>query len=179
MNHRAHVLVSRCLLGDPVRYDGDANRVEDSALQRWRREGRIIPVCPEVMGGLDTPRPPAEIEPGEGLEGDDVLAGGARVQTASGADVTDAFVEGAHQALIEALEAEVQVAVLKEGSPSCGSGRIYDGTFEGEQRDGAMGVTAALLEAYDITVYSEYELERADAHLRRIDRADRTDGSEQ
>jgi uncharacterized protein YbbK (DUF523 family) len=77
------------------------------------------------------------------------------------------------------LEARVQVAVLKEGSPSCGSGRIYDGTFEGEEREGAMGVTAALLEAYDITVYSEDELERADAHLRRIDQADPSGSAEE
>lgn len=166
---RARVLVSRCLLGEPVRYDGEANPVEDSILDRWRREGRVVPVCPEVMGGLQTPRPPAEIESGEGVDGADVLAGEARVLTESGEDVTDAFLTGARRALIEALESEARVAVLKEGSPSCGSGRMYDGTFDGQVRDGGRGVTAALLEAYDVAVYSEEEFEQADEHLRRLD----------
>ena len=170
MAQRAHVLVSRCLLGDPVRYDGDANPAEHSALDRWRREGRVIPVCPEVLGGLQTPRPAAEIESGEGIDGTDVLAGRAEVRTTSGEDVTGAFVDGAHEALFEALDADVRVAVLKEGSPSCGSGRIYDGTFDGSVRDGGKGVTTALLEAYEISVYSEDEIDLADAHLRRLDR---------
>ncbi len=166
---RAHVLVSRCLLGEPVRYDGEANPVEGSVLERWRREGRVVPVCPEVVGGLQIPRPPAEIESGEGVDGADVLAGEARVLTESGEDVTEAFVAGARRALFEALESEARVAVLKEGSPSCGSGRIYDGNFDGEVRDGGRGVTAALLEAYDVAVYSEDEVEQADEHLRRLD----------
>ena len=106
------------------------------------------------MGGLDTPRPPAEIVGGSGA---DVIRGTCSVCSKVGADVTTEFLRGAEKALSLAKEHRVQYAVLKESSPSCGSHTIYDGTFSGVKRAGE-GVTAALLRAHGITVYSEKEI---------------------
>ena len=145
------VLVSSCLLGRPVRYDGRAKTSSSRILARWRAEGRLVPFCPELAGGLGVPRPPAELQDG-------------RVVTVDGQDVTDAFVLGAELALTAARNAGVRVAVLKEGSPSCGSGRIADGTFGGGGIPGA-GVTTALLRANGITVFNEDQFEAADALL--------------
>ena len=155
------ILVSACLLGEPVRYDGSDNEAEEDLLRAWRREGRLVSFCPEVAGGLGTPRPPAEIVGGDG---EDVLEGEARVVTVDGDDVTDAFLEGARRALEAAREADADIAILKEGSPSCGSGYIYDGTFSGTKRDGP-GITAAMLERHGIRVFSEDQLRAAARHL--------------
>jgi uncharacterized protein YbbK (DUF523 family) len=150
------LLVSACLLGRPVRYDGSDNATGDDRLSRWNEQGRVVPFCPEVAGGLATPRPPAEIIDGRG---GDVLDGRARLETDEGADVTEAFLAGAEGALRAALEAGVSAAILKEGSPSCGSGYIYDGTFSGTRLEGARGVTAALLERHGIPVFAEHQLD--------------------
>lgn len=158
----AGVLVSACLLGRKVRYDGGHSQAESAILARWKAEGRICVFCPEVSGGLPTPRPPAEIVGGTGT---DVLDGHARVVTEEGQDVTDSFVRGAHNALRAALEAGAQVAVLKSKSPSCGSKTIYDGTFSGTRLAG-QGVTAALLGRHGIRVFDEAEFAAADAYLR-------------
>jgi uncharacterized protein YbbK (DUF523 family) len=138
-----------------VRYDGGAKTVHDELLVRWRAEGRLVPICPEVAGGLPVPRPPAEIEGGAG--GAAVLAGEARVVTADGTDVTRAFLDGARAALDAARQAGARLAILKEGSPSCGGLRVYDGTFSGVSVPGR-GVTAALLSAHGISVYGEDRL---------------------
>ena len=111
-------------------------------------------VCPEVDGGLGTPRPPAEIVGGDGA---DVLAGRARVLTAGGADVTAAYVEGARRALRAAQEAGATRAILKTRSPSCGKGDIYDGSFSRSLRAGD-GVTAALLAEHGIEVLRDDEV---------------------
>ena len=103
------VLVSACLLGQPVRYDGGTVVTEGGILARWQMEGRIVPMCPEMAGGLPVPRLPAEIH-GEG-GGAAVLRGAARVVEHHGHDVTDAFLLGAQRALEAAQEAGVQVAV--------------------------------------------------------------------
>lgn len=158
------VLVSACLLGAPVRYDGRGSTSSSDVLTRWREDGRIVSICPEVAGGLAVPRPAAEIEGGDGV---DVLAGRARVRTAQH-DVTDAFVAGARRALEVAQAHRVVVAVLKARSPSCGSLQIYDGAHDGTLRDG-VGVTAALLQAHGITVFDEDHLEEADALLTALD----------
>ncbi|PRX98662.1 DUF523 domain-containing protein [Allonocardiopsis opalescens] len=160
------VLVSACLLGRPVRYDGRAKPVEHDILARWRAEGRLVPVCPEIAGGLPVPRPPAEIEPGADAAA--VLAGTARIRTAAGEDVTAPFVAGAHDALAAARRHNAAIAVLKDGSPSCAATRVYDGTFTGTQTAGT-GATTALLRAHGIAVYPETALEAADAHLRRLE----------
>lgn len=146
------VLVSACLAGRACRFDGSAN--PDDVVGRLVAEGRAVLVCPEVDGGLGTPRPPAEIAGGDGA---DVLAGRARVVTRDGVDVTDAYVKGAERALDAAREAGAATAILKARSPSCGKGGIYDGSFTRSVRDGD-GVTAALLRAGGLDVVTEEEI---------------------
>jgi uncharacterized protein YbbK (DUF523 family) len=162
------ILVSACLLGRPVRYDGTAKRRDDKILARWRAEGRLLSVCPEVSGGLPVPRPPAEISSAAGPGGAAVLDGAAQVTTAGGVDVTAAFVRGAERTLEVARQHAVRLAVLKEGSPSCGSGRIHDGTFTGTQAVGS-GVTTALLERNGVRVFSEDQLDAAAAYLSELE----------
>jgi uncharacterized protein YbbK (DUF523 family) len=151
------VLVSACLLGQRVRHDGGDARSASAVLARWTAEGRVVPLCPEVAGGLPVPRPPAEIR---GRGGAAVLEATAQVVTRAGADVTDAFLRGAQEALAVAWRDGLKVAVLKEGSPSCGSTAIHDGTFTARRVPG-QGVTAALLRRSGIQVFSEHELEEA------------------
>ncbi len=166
---RSHrILVSACLLGHPVRYNGLDKKTDDDHLRRWVSEGRVVSVCPEVAGGLPVPRPPAEIAGGGG--GAAVLSGEARVIALTGADVTLEFVHGADHALAKAAEHGIRVAVLKEGSPSCGSSYSYDGSFTGA-RVPVPGVTAARLAAAGLRVFSEHELAAADACLRALDAA--------
>ncbi|MQG92331.1 DUF523 domain-containing protein [Pseudomonas sp. MN1F] len=157
------VLVSACLLGQPVRYDGRASGHPD-LLQQWQAEGRVLPLCPEVAGGLPTPRPPAEIPGGQGAQ---VLDGGVQVLTVAGEDVTAQFLAGAQQALALVRQHGIRVAVLKAGSPSCGNHLTYDGTFSGVKVPGA-GVTTALLRREGVQVFSELELEQARQALARL-----------
>ncbi len=165
MGDMERILVSACLLGSRVRYDGRAKTSDDEILARWREEGRLVPFCPEVQGGLPVPRPPAEIEGGAG--GAAVLAGTARIRTPDGGDVTDAFLLGARRALAAATSSGARLAILKEGSPSCGSLRIYDGTFGGRTTPGR-GVTTALLERSGIRVFGEDRIPEAAAYLARL-----------
>ena len=132
------LIVSKCLTGCPCRYDGQSKPVPAIAAMAGR--GEAIAVCPEQMGGLPTPRVPAELTG----SGEDVLDGRARVMTRDGRDVTEEYVKGAHAALAEAKRVGADRAVLKAKSPSCGMGRVYDGSFSGALTDGN-GVTAALL----------------------------------
>ena len=155
------ILVSSCLAGRPVRYDGAAKPVAGDLFERWRAEGRLVPFCPEVSGGLPVPRPPAEIVGGDG---GDVLDGTARILTRTGADVTGEFLRGARLALETAQRSGARLALLKEGSPSCGSHRIYDGTFTGGAAPGT-GVTTALLRRSGIRVFSEDDLDAVQALL--------------
>ncbi len=113
------ILVSACMMGQKVRYNASDVETDDALLEQWRREGRLIPFCPELAGGFPVPRPPAEIETGSG--GDAVLDAGARVLESSGADVSRYFRRGAELTL-EAVRAHgIKLAILKEGSPSCDS----------------------------------------------------------
>ncbi|OWA09969.1 purine-nucleoside phosphorylase [Streptomyces sp. CS113] len=159
------ILVSACLMGRPVRYDGGAKTVGDEVVGRWRDEGRVVVFCPEVSGGLPVPRPPAEIVGGDGA---DVLDGVARVLTASGEDVSRQFVRGALLALGAARAASVRVALLKESSPSCGSLRVYDGRFAGTRVPGH-GVTTALLRRAGVRVFGEDRIAEAAACLRELE----------
>jgi uncharacterized protein YbbK (DUF523 family) len=159
------ILISACLLGERVRYHGGDAAVSDGILDRWRREGRLVPICPEVAGGLSVPRPAAEIQ-GDG--GPAVLEGTARVVTSEGTDVTSAFLAGARAGLEASLREGARVAVLKEGSPSCGPKEIYDGTFGGRRKTGA-GVTAALLAANQVRVFNEHELELAQRYIAELE----------
>jgi len=147
-------LVSACLLGLPTAYDGEGRTVAE--LIAMAVQGRVVPICPEVAGGLPVPRPPAEIVGGSG---EDVLEGRAQVVTVDGQDVTDAFLRGARIALETARRFGIRTAVLKSHSPSCGCCRIYDGTHSGRLVPG-QGVTAALLRREGIEVLSEEEFNR-------------------
>lgn len=158
------LLVSRCLLGHKVRYDGGAYGPY-GLLQRWQEEGRIVPLCPEVAGGLPTPRPPAEIPGGQG---GGVLDGTLPVLTDAGDDVTAAFVAGAEAALALVRQHGLRVAVLKARSPSCGNTHNYDGSFGGRLVEGE-GVTAALLRRAGVKVFNEQQLAEAAAELERLE----------
>jgi uncharacterized protein YbbK (DUF523 family) len=162
------ILISACLLGDKVRYNGRDAASDSMILRAWLAEGRVVRFCPEVAGGLGVPRPPAEIVGGAG--GGAVLDGAARLMTEGGADVTPAFLAGAQSALEAARANGVRLAVLKEGSPSCGVRRVNDGTFSGRKIDGR-GVTAALLARHGIRVFSDEEIDAAAAYLRGIERS--------
>ena len=148
------LLVSACLLGEPLRYDGDDNAGKVSHLKtlldQWMEEGRLVPVCPETLGGLPTPRPPAEAEQGGGSA---VLAGIARVQTYTGDNVTQAFIHGAEKALATAQRYQCQGALLAARSPSCGVSEIYDGSHTRTLIAGD-GVTTALLKQHNIVCFT-------------------------
>jgi len=161
------LLVSRRLLGHRVRYDGGAHGPYD-LLQRWQDEGRIVPLCPEVAGGLPTPRAPAEIPGGQGGQ---VLDGARPVLTDAGEDVTAAFVAGAEIALQLVRQHGLRVAVLKARSPSCGNTQSYDGSFSGTLVAGE-GVTAALLRRHGVKVFNESELAAAATELARLERGE-------
>lgn len=137
-----NILISACLLGCACRYDGKSKT--HPAVELLREKHTLIPVCPEIYGGLPTPRPPSEIV-------------GDRVQNSAGADVTDAYRRGAAEALRLAGLFGCKVALLKAKSPSCGKGKVYDGTFSRTLTDGD-GVTAALLQQHGIRVYTEDEI---------------------
>ncbi len=136
------ILISACLLGCACRYDGKSK--PHPLAQELARRGLAVPVCPEQLGGLSTPRIPSERQ-------------GQRVVMQSGRDVTAEYRRGAEEALAIARLYGCQIAVLKERSPSCGHGEIYDGTFAGRLTDGD-GVTAELLRENGITVYGESDL---------------------
>jgi uncharacterized protein YbbK (DUF523 family) len=150
------VLVSACLLGIACRYDGGSRPV--TGLCDLATQGVLLPVCPEVAGGLTTPRPPAEIEGADaGLDGHAVLDGQTRVTCAGGADVTAQFVMGAEAALAAVQRLGIRKAILKAHSPSCGADQIPSGSFDGRLVAGD-GVTAALLKRAGIRVVSETDL---------------------
>jgi uncharacterized protein YbbK (DUF523 family) len=154
--NRNKILVSACLLGENVRYNSKILPDCPSILKEWDQEGRLIPVCPEIIGGLSVPRAPAEIQSGDGK---DVLSGNAKVKNIKGQDVTQAFLTGAREALRLAEESGVAYAILKANSPSCGNQMIYDGSFSGSLIEG-QGVTAALLAQSGIQVFNENDIEK-------------------
>lgn len=133
------ILISACLLGLSCRYDGDSK--PHPLAEELARRHQLVPVCPEQLGGLPTPRPPAERR-------------GDRVVTRAGGDVTAQYRRGAEEALALCRLLDCQAAVLKERSPSCGSGEIYDGTFTGTRIPGD-GVTAETLRAQGIRIVGE------------------------
>ncbi|MCX7885241.1 MAG: DUF523 domain-containing protein [Caloramator sp.] len=148
------ILVSSCLLGLNTKYNGENNAVE--LLIEYSRYGKFIPICPEQLGGLSTPRAPSEIIGGSG---EDVLKGLCRILSDTGVDETQQYIKGAQEVIKLVNIFPVNAAILKQRSPSCGSTQIYDGTFLGKVKDGS-GVTAVLLKEYGIPVYSEEEINR-------------------
>ena len=140
-----------------MRYDGGSLFAENSILQEWIAQGRVISICPEVSSGMSTPRSPAEINDGDG---DDVLTGKSSVIDRSGDNVTENFICGANNALMLCKENGIDVAVLAENSPSCGSSLIYNGDFSGTKIQG-IGVTAALLRSNGIKVFNQDQFNEA------------------
>lgn len=137
------ILVSACLLGIPTRYDGGHSC--HAGVMSLSKKHVLIPVCPEQLGGLPTPRPPCE------------LTGGCVVDQA-GTDKTAAFVSGAEAAMRIYKLCGCEAVILKARSPSCGKGLIYDGSFSGKLTKGS-GVFSDLLEKTGCTVYTEDELD--------------------
>lgn len=139
-------ICSACLIGSKCRYDGEAR--EDARVKDRYEAGELKAVCPECLAKLSIPRCPSEIVGGDGA---DVLDGRARVLAQDGSDRTAEFIEGAKKVLEAARRSGAKRAYLKSKSPSCGCGRIYDGTFSSALRGGD-GVTAALLKRHGIEV---------------------------
>ena len=145
-----NILVSACLLGCACRYDGGAKPC--AAVRALAAAHTLIPVCPEIYGGLPTPRTPCEIV-------------GGRVLAKDGADRTDAYRRGAAEALRIAETLGCRAALLKARSPACGSGEIYDGSFTGRLTAGD-GVAAAALKAAGIAVFGEDRLAELEKWLK-------------
>ncbi len=143
------ILVSACLAGVKTRHDG-TDRL-NSAIRELVGSNKAIPLCPEVMGGRAIPREPVEITGGEGLR---VLAGGAKVVDAKGMDHTKEIIDGVKAFMKAVKRMDVKAVILKTKSPTCGYGKIYDGTFKGNLIEGN-GVLAAELEKEGIKIYTE------------------------
>jgi len=148
------LLVSACLLGINCKYNGGNNTNKD--IVELRSKFKLVPVCPEQLGGCATPRLAAEIQDGDGR---DVLEGTAKVIRKNGIDVSSEFRKGAEEVLKIAELMNIDIAILKARSPSCGSGYIYDGTFSGKLKEGN-GVTAEILKRNGIKVISEEEIDK-------------------
>ena len=134
-----NIIVSACLLGVSCRYDG--NSKPNEKIIKLKEKYNLIPICPEIMGGLPTPRMSAEIKDG-------------RVKTENGIDVTEEYKKGAEEALKLARLFGCKKAILKENSPSCGCGKIYNGEFTRTLKDGN-GITAELFIKNGIDVFGE------------------------
>lgn len=142
-NRKPRVLISACLVGEDCRYDGGC--FENNALMELIRAGVGIPFCPEVAGGLSTPRVPCEIVP---------HTTPPQVVNKEGVDQTEAFVKGASMAVSLCKEKNITHAILKSRSPSCGSFSVYDGSFSGSLTEGE-GLTARALREAGIHVLNE------------------------
>lgn len=140
------LLISACLLGLSCRYDGGSKPIDKDKLKALMEKHELVPVCPESLGGLPSPREPSERR-------------GYRVVMRSGRDVTENFMRGAEQALYLARLFGCEGAVLKERSPSCGSGSIYDGSFSGTVTQGD-GIAAEVLRANGVRLYGESEIDK-------------------
>lgn len=140
------IAVSACLVGVQCRYDG--KKVDYPAIMALYEQGKLIPVCPEVLGGLPIPRPCCEmVQTSEGV----------KIMTQSGEDKTDAFTKGAEMTLAVCKALGIKKAILKSKSPSCGCGQVYDGTFSKTLIEGN-GLTAELLMRAGIEVIGEQAL---------------------
>jgi len=158
------VLVSACLLGEKVRYDG-SDCCQHGLIEQWQREGRVVPLCPEMAGDLPTPRPPAEIGSGSA---EAVLQGKSSIRRKDGTDVSEAFLQGAEKALAECWKHKIKIAILKEGSPSCGTNQVNDGTFSGTKISG-QGLTTHLLARHGISVFSEEQMDEAGKRMAELE----------
>lgn len=142
------ILVSACLLGENCKYNGKNNKNEN--VIALGKNHTLVPICPECFAGLPIPRVPSEIKDG-------------RVFSKKGVDLTEEFHDGAEKALYIAEEAGCQIAILKERSPSCGFGKIYDGTFSGNIVNGN-GIAAQLLFDNGITIMGESQVRKLESY---------------
>ena len=142
------VLISACLLGAKVRYDGRDNLLDHPILKRWQQQGKLVTVCPETLGGLPTPRPPAETQTRFPI----------LITTSTGDDVTPEFLSGAEKTLELAHKHDCCCALMKARSPSCGNQEIYDGSFTGTLTN-APGVAADGLIRNGLPVFNEHQLD--------------------
>ena len=162
---KSKILVSACLMGHKVRYNGSEKANLAETLCRWQREQRLVIHCPELAAGLPVPRLPAEIV---SSKGSDVMHERARITESDGHDVTAQYQLAAWLALQAALDSGCRAALLTDGSPTCGSQMIYDGTFSGKRHAGA-GVAATLLQEHGIQVFSDNQLPALIAWLKEND----------
>ena len=146
------ILISRCFLGENVRYNSEIMPLKHKLLTLWQQQDRFIAICPEVFAGLPVPREPAEQQSNN------------KVITISGKDVSEQFHLGAKQALTLCQQHNIRFALLKESSPSCGSTLIYDGSFSNRKISG-QGVTSKMLIQEGISVFSENNFEKLVALL--------------
>ena len=150
------ILVSECLYGGRiVRYDGGEVPETNPVFLKWKEEGRLVPICPEVFGGLPTPRPDSQ------RVGDKVIA-------CTGKDVTEEYTKGAQEAVRLAKENEVGFAIMKQDSPSCGSKFIYDGTFTDTKIPG-QGLAVEMLRSAGFKVFAEEDIAEAAAYLEKLE----------
>jgi len=147
------ILISACLFGQKVRYDGGNTLINDPIITKWQQEDRFIVLCPEVAAGLPIPRKPCEKDP----KTDQIIS-------ADGEVFSEAFNQGASIALNLCKTHNIRFALLKERSPSCGVNLIYDGSFSSNKIPGS-GVTAKLLKENAISVYSEFDLDQLKSDL--------------
>ncbi|WP_114324947.1 DUF523 domain-containing protein [Candidatus Colwellia aromaticivorans] len=147
------ILISRCFLGDNVRYNNIVLTYVHPLIELWQQQKRFITICPEISGGLSVPREPAEIQQKT-----------KEVRTKSGINVSAQFKFGAQQALTLCQQHNIRFALLKESSPSCGSTLIYDGSFSNNKVLGE-GITSQLLTQHKIKVFSENTIERLEKLL--------------
>lgn len=148
---KSPILVSACLLGERCRYNGQGYQLPGfiESLQNYK----VVPICPEVLGGLSVPRLPCELKDGDG---NGVWQNTAGVFTESGLDRTAAFQAGARETLAIAEKVRAKMAILKDNSPSCACNQVYDGSFCHRKVDG-VGVTTALLQKKGISVLTEQD----------------------
>ena len=146
------ILVSACLLGECCKYSGGHNRSQ--AVIDYLQGHEYLTICPEVFGGLPTPRPPAEIVGGTAK---DIIDGRAQIYNNQGQDVTASFLADAFKVAKMASEYQAKAAILQDRSPSCGVNKVYDGSFTGCLKPG-MGVTALLLQDLGLKLFVEEDL---------------------
>lgn len=142
--NKPYLLISMCLLGEPCRYDGKSVPLDGTIIEKLKEKYTLVTVCPEQEGGLPTPRIPAERM-------------GKNVVRRDGVDVTAEYRKGAEVALSLCRRFDISIALMKAKSPSCGAGRIYDGTFSGALTDGD-GVTVSLLSGNGIKIFTENDV---------------------
>jgi uncharacterized protein YbbK (DUF523 family) len=159
------ILVSGCLGGAKIRFNATGVHIDDAIWQKWQQEQRLFHFCPELAAGFAIPRPPAEAVGGTAA---DVIAGQAKVVEDTGTDVTELFIKGAELAVEAAIREDVALAILTDGSPSCGSTYVYSGNFDNKTMPGR-GVVTELLVRAGIKIFPHTDLEAADAYLKSLD----------